>query len=183
MSSTVLNALHTIESDKHNVGNINSKRVDVVNQGAKLIDEKTDNYVLVTLGYEEDGDEERTMTVLTDTTKKGYLLCDVEDYLEEYGEDVGNFYLVRNERGRVAYQYAGFRFEASNYSTSEADLEAHPIKNGQKVYYDASTKKYVICNGDSDPSAYATAGNKYEVCFCKGNILDGKNMIRFEVQA
>ena len=185
MSSTILHAIKLINEDKHRVGSLNDMdKGNIVNQGAKLSEEKLDNYSIVETFYDlTDEDEEYSFKALTDTSKKGYLVAAVEDYMEEYGENVGNFYLVKGERARLVRQTVGMRFEVSDYTLKESDLSLNPIHNGQNVYYDATTKKYVICNkaGDATPTEFTNAGNKYVLANKDGNIYDGQQTIRLEV--
>ena len=82
MSSTVLHALHIIESDKHAVGNLNNWNVELLNQGAVAAADM-DNFTLVTLGFDQ-ATGERKATALTDSATKGYLVATPEDYMKEY---------------------------------------------------------------------------------------------------
>lgn len=185
MSSTVLNAIKLVEEDKHRVGSLNDFRKNLVNLGAKCAEttkDKVENYSIVELGFEADGDQERTFKYLTDGTKKGYLVAAVEDYLDEFGENVGNFYIVKDERARIVVQDEGMHFEVSSYELADSDADTYPLKNGLGAYWDATKNNYVIVNNaGSAPADYATAGNKFIVVDYDGNIYDGQQTIRLEV--
>ena len=178
MSSTVLHALHIIESDKHAVGNLNNWNVELLNQGAVAL-ERLENYSIVELGWQADGDQERTMKYLTDESKKGYLVCAVEDYMSEYGETISNFFIEEGERGRVVRQHETLRFDVSNYELTDPSKEDE-LKNGTPAYWNVAKKKFVICNNGPDAN-YANAGNKYVVAFSDGLVLGGQKIIRLEI--
>ena len=180
MSSTILNAINMLNKDKHTVGNLNNWNKSMVNEGAIVADEKIDNFSIVELGFDKDG--ERTCSLLKTETEKGYLIASVEDYMDEYGEGLGNFFNVKGERARiVVLEPRVTRFDVSNFKPDNADLATKPIKNGQKVHWDITNKTFLVSNGDSDNAGYATAGNQFMVVNANSVILDGKQTIRLEV--
>ena len=89
MSSRILEAMKN-KNVKHGVGNINNWSQALINLGAIVTGGAIDNFEIVELDWNEEG--ERICKKLSDTTKKGYLICSVEDYLEEFGEDISDFF-------------------------------------------------------------------------------------------
>lgn len=193
MSSTVLNAIKLVEKDKYRVGSLNDFRKNLVNLGAKCSEDTAydikggnfkvvENFSIVELGFEQDGEQERTFKYLTDGTKKGYLVAGVEEYLDEFGENVGNFFIVKGERARIVVQDEGMHFEVSGFEVSDADIATYPLKNNLGVYWDSTKKNYVVVNNIATaPAGYATAGNKYIIVDYNANIYDGQQTIRLEV--
>lgn len=175
MSSTILNAIHMVENDKHAVGTLNNWSKDLVNLGAVVDEDTMDNWEVVELGFDANG--ERICKSLTDESKKGYLIASVEDYMGEY-ETMSNFYNVRGERARIVAQPVNNRFETSKFKL--ADLTKQ-VKNGQHVHYNITDKVFLISNGAADDAGYAGAGNKYVVVDAVGNSLCGQQTIRFEI--
>ncbi len=76
---------------------LNNWNKSLVNEGA-IATEDVENFSIVELSFNEKG--ERAYSYLKDKATKGYLIAAVEDYMEEYGEDLGNFYNEAGERGR-----------------------------------------------------------------------------------
>lgn len=175
MASILLKTIKDMGKVKHNVGSLNEWNKRVLNQGAIISGGALDNFTLVELGFDVDGN--RIATALSATTKMGYLLASVEEYMEQYGETMSCFYNEVGERGRIVILDVTDRFEASNFVKADTGKE---IKNGQKAHYDALTKKFIISNGVSNHADYATAANTY-VVVGSGNSIDGQELIRFEV--
>ncbi len=173
MSSIVLKAIANLGKEKHAVGSLNNHDIKMVNMGAKC-KEDIDNFMIVELGFNEKG--ERICSLLSDVTKKGYLIASVEDYLSQY-ENISSFFNGEGEMARIVIQEAGTRFECSNVVGSESSA---PIKNGMKAYFDPAKKQYVVSNGKSEDQAFATAGNKYIVVDAIGNTLGGQQTYRLE---
>lgn len=183
MSSTILKAINTIQSDKHAVGNLNNWNNDVVNEGAMVADATIENFSVVELGFDAITGE-RNCKYLTDQTQKGYLIAAVEDYMEEWGEDVGNFYNEKGERARIVILNPRLtRIDVSNFKLDDTAVGALAIANNQKVFWDVTKKAYVVCNGASVNASYATAGNKFVVVSADSGTLDGQKLIRLEVVA
>lgn len=165
------------EKELHVVGNVTSSHdyLQDIPHGA-IMTADTDNFTLVELGFNSDG--ERTATPLSDPTKKGYLVASPERrYL---GENLGEFYNGKDERGRILIQKEGVRFEASNFDATA--VSSAGIKAGQVAHYDTTTKKYVISDGTH--ADYAAAGNKYTVVSSESDLRYtlGQAMVRFEIQ-
>lgn len=180
MSSTILNAINMLNKDKHAVGNLNNWNKTMVNGGAVVTDDVIDNFSIVELGFSEEG--ERTCSLLKTEANKGYLIASVEDYMEEYGEGLGNFFNAKGERARIVALEPGVtRFDVSNFKPDNADVASKPIKNGQKVHWDITHKAFVVSNDTSDNAGYAAAGNQFVVVNADSVILDGKQTIRLEV--
>lgn len=157
MASTMLNAMKV--RGTHNVGSINDWEVvgKLFAGGAKATVD-LDNYIVVSVAYDTTG--EATITPLADKTKKGLLVCAVEQVLDQFGEQLCDFYVATGERARVIYQPTGTRFQVSNYSLNAGVTE---VKAGLVAHYDPATKKYIISDPASAHADYATAGNKYTV--------------------
>lgn len=180
MSSTILNAINTINSDKHAVGNLNNWNNDVVNQGAIVAEDAIENFSIVELDFDAVTGE-RTCKYLSDVKNQGYLIAAVEEYMEEYGEDVGNFYNAKGERARiVVIQPLVTRIDVSNFKLDDTAPTAKPIANKMPVFWDATKKTYIVCNGATVNAAYATAGNKFVVVDPDSGTLDGQALIRIE---
>ena len=179
MSSTILKAINMINEDKHTVGNLNNWNKSVVNGGALVTDDTIENFSIVELGFDANG--ERTCSYLKDAKTKGYLIASVEDYMEEY-EDIANFFNIKGERGRiVVLEPMITRFEVSNFKMADTAKEAKKIANNMKVHWDATQKTYLVSNGTSEHSDYATAGNQFVVVCSDAGSLDGQALIRLEV--
>ncbi|MBM7835742.1 hypothetical protein [Clostridium sardiniense] len=173
MASEILKVL-TGQGNKHTVGSLNNMRIRMINQGA-IAEADLDNYMIVETGFNEEG--ERTFKLLTDITKKGYLLASPENVMADLGETMISFYNGVGERGRLVIQDFGQRFECSNVVPSD---NSAPIKAGQSVYFDPSKKAFVAVTKGEDEKL-ATAGNKYVVVDAKANTLAGQQTIRLEI--
>lgn len=179
MSSILLKAMKDLGKVKHNVGTLNNWTKEVINQGAIVGGSVSiDNFQLVELSFNANG--ERICTPLSATTVKGYLIASVEEYLEEMGETISGFYNEVGDRARIFVMNPTRRVEVSNFAKADVAKE---IKNGQKVHYDATTKKYIISNGTTDHADYATAKNQFIVVDNDCTSLDGQDLIRLEVIA
>lgn len=166
------------EKELHTVGNVTSSHdyLQDIPNGA-IMTEDVDNFTLVELGFNTEG--ERIATPLTDKTKKGFLVASPERcYL---GENVGEFYNGKGERGRILVQKEFVRFDASNFDDS-AVKGSGGIKAGQVAHYDTATKKFIISDGTH--ADFATAGNKYTVVSDEQDIAYtlGQPTVRFEIQ-
>lgn len=189
MSSNVLEALKNLRSNLHNVGSLNNWGKTVLNQGA-VAKEKMDNFTLVTLGFNANG--EREASLLTNNTTKGYLVASPEEYMREY-ESISSFFNGQGERVRIVTLEPGVRFECSNVDfdqkTGNAPTSTHPLKNGQHAHYDHASKKFIISNHASAvPSSntsmnagYQNAANKVVLVDKDCVSIDGQTVYRFEV--
>ena len=180
MSSNVLQAIKNLRKNLHNVGSLNNWSKKVLNQGAKVDTAAIDNFELVELDFNAAG--ERICKSLTNNANKGYLVATPEDYMSAY-ESISSFFNDIGEMARIVKLEEGMRFECSNFVTAETDTSAHPIKNGQKVHYDKTAKKFKISNNKSgsNDSEYANAGNQFIVVDANCVSIDGQPIIRFEV--
>lgn len=180
MSSNILQAIKDLRKNLHSVGSLNNWSKKVLNQGAKVDTAAVDNFTLVELDFNTAG--ERICKPLTNNANKGYLVATPEDYMSEY-ESISSFFNGIGEMARIVKLEEGMRFECSNFVTAENDTKTHPIKNGQKVHYDKTDKKFKISNnktGSSD-SGYDTAGNQFIVVDTNCVSIDGQPIIRLEV--
>lgn len=180
MSSNLLEALKNLRKNLHNVGSLNNWGHDVINQGAKVIDANIDNFCLVTLGFSTEG--ERTAKALDNmATKTPYMVATPEDYMEGY-ETISSFFNAVGERARIVKLETGRRFECSNVDFEDKDLATNPLKNGQVVHYNATSKKFIISNKTSSGMGdYGTAGNKFVLVDKDCVAVDGIQVYRFEV--
>ena len=178
MSSNIIQAIKDYRKNLHNVGNLNRWNKKVVNQGA-IAEADMDNFTLVTLDFNANG--ERVCEKIPNIITKGYLVATPEDYMKEY-ETISSFFNEAGERVRVIKMTVGMRFECSNFDFEDGDLQAHPLKNGQKVYYDSISEKFIISNATPNGAAgYLIAANKLVVVDKDCVSIDGQPVIRFEV--
>lgn len=175
MSSTVLNAINNIAKDKHGVGSLNNMGHAMVNLGAVVASEAIDNWEIVKLGFDAEGNQ--TCEILDNEAEAGYLIASVEDYMEEY-ETISNFYNAKGEKARIVVLEKNKRFETSLYVL---DDESKPVKNGMVAHWDVTKRRYVISNGASESAGYAGAGNKFVVVDAEGNYFAGQHTIRFAI--
>lgn len=174
MSSEMIKILQK-EGTKHAVGSINSIKFRMVNQGA-ICTADIDNYMLVDTTFNEEG--ERTCSVITDSTKKGYLIASPENVMEEFGENNASFFNGQGERGRLVILDFGFRFECSNVVANDKSAS---IKNGNMAYFDPAQQKFVIVTKGDDANL-TPAGHKFMVVDASANTLSGLQTVRLEVQ-
>ncbi|MBX0320188.1 hypothetical protein [Shouchella clausii] len=144
----------------HSVGNINSAHIVTIPE--VFAGEDLENYSLVELDHE---DGKRVAKYSTGEGKQ-YLLAAVE-YMYE-GEDYIHFFPGKDEGVRVVHLEQGFRFETSNF-----DIE-NP-ERGQKVAWDADSKKFALATEDS-------TGTVFEVVNNSGTANFGVPLVRLEVQ-
>lgn len=143
MTTRLLDALK--KKGTHAVGNLASIKVRTLNHGAKVEGEPIDNFTLVELDFNEDG--ERVCRQLSDVTKKGYLIASPEArYL---GEDLTDFYNDVGEYARIVYLDEGLRFDTSAF-------EGEAV-NGKVAHFDPATKKFIIHDGTHADFANAKA--------------------------
>lgn len=180
MSSNVLQAIKDLRKNLHNVGSLNNWSKKVLNQGAKVDKAAIDNFELVELDFNTAG--ERICKSLSDNANKGYLVATPEDYMSEY-ESISSFFNDIGEMARIVKLEEGMRFECSNFVAAESNTATHPIKNGQKVHYDKTAKKFKISNNNSGASdgGYSTAANKFLLVDKDCVSIDGQTVYRFEV--
>lgn len=179
MSSTMLKAIINIPSDKHSVGNLSNWNKAVVNGGARVKEDVIENFSIVGLSYATDG--VRECSYLSADADKGYLIASVEDYMEEFGEGISNFYNAKGEMARiVVLEPLITRFDTSNFVLDDKNASAKKVANNMKVHWDAKTKKFLVSNGATDNAGYANAGNKFVVVEADSVSIDGQKTIRLE---
>ncbi|EGT3606918.1 hypothetical protein FKF97_10975 [Clostridium perfringens] len=174
MASEILKVL-TGKGTQHAVGSLNNMRIRMINQGA-VAEADIDNYMIVeSTGFNEEG--QRTFKLLSDITKKGFLLASPENVMSDLGENISSFYHAKGERGRIVIQDFGQRFECSNVKPSDKSVA---IKEGQAAYFDPAEEAFIAVTKGEDPK-YATAGNKYMVVDANANTLAGQQTYRLEI--
>lgn len=179
MSSTMLKAINSISSEKHSVGNLNNWNKAVVNGGARVKEDAIENFSIVELSYATDG--VRECGYLSADANKGYLVASVEEYMEEFGEGLSNFYNARGEMARiVVLEPMITRFDTSNFDLDDKGASAKKVANNMKVHWDTKTKKFLVSNGAADNAGYATAGNQFIVVEADSVSIDGQQTIRLE---
>ncbi len=168
MASRILKALQ--EVGKHAVGNLNSLKVKTVANGALIEGADVDNFTLVELSFNADG--ERVAKQLSAVNKKSYLIAAPETrYL---GEAIADFYNAVGDRARiVVLEPAYTRFETSAFTGTP--------ENGKVAHFDPATKKFLIHDGSH--ADYATASAKFLVVNNEEDMeyTLGAATVRFEV--
>lgn len=163
----------------HEVGNISSWNVRLLADGAIVDTADIDNFTLVELGFNSDG--ERICKQLSAATKKGYLIAAPETrYIN--GEPMVNFFNAVGERARIIFLDEGFHFETSAYSLNSG---VSAVANGYVAHFDPTTKKFIISNPASAHADYATAVDKFTVVSSESDLeyLCGKAVVKLEVMA
>lgn len=175
MASRVLKALQEVGT--HAVGNLNSLKVKTVANGALIEGSDVDNFTLVELNFNADG--ERTAKQLSAITKKAYLVAAPETrYL---GEAMADFYNAVGERVRIVLLEAGYtRFETSAFSKNTG---VTTVSNGQVAHFDPTTKKFIISAAGSAHADYAGSSAKFLVVNSEDDMeyTFGQPMVRLEV--
>lgn len=175
MASVLLNAYTTTPT--HAVGNINSWKIDVLQNGAIVATADIDNFTIGELGFNSDG--ERTVVQLSGNTKVGVLVAAPERrYIE--GELMAGFYNAVGERVRVVRLKTGLHFETSAFTKNSG---VTTISNGMVAHFDVTSKKFIISDSGSAHSDYAGAGTKYIVVATdtETTAIDGQSLVRLEV--
>lgn len=161
-----------IERGTHNVGNLNNLKIKTVAHGAIVVDEDVDNFTLVELGFNEDG--ERVCRQLSDVTKKSYLIATPEVRNLGLGEELVDFYNAVGEHARIVILEEGYtRFDTSAFTGEPA--------NGKVAHFDPATKKFIIHDGEH--ADYANAKAKFLVVNNEDNLdyTCGLPLVRLEV--
>lgn len=104
---------------------MNSLKIKTVAHGAKVTGSDIDNFMLVELGFDAEGN--RTASKLSDKTKKSYLIASPEArYL---GESMRDFYNGVGEHARIVILEPAYtRFDVSAFSFNTGVTE---VKQGQ----------------------------------------------------
>lgn len=138
------------EKGKHAVGNLNSLKIKTVAHGALVEGADVDNFTLVELGFNADG--ERTCKQLSDVANKSYLIATPET--RYMGEELVDFFNGVGERARiVVLEDAYTRFDTSAFSGTP--------EKGKVAHFDPATKKFLIHDGAH--ADYAGAKAKFLV--------------------
>ncbi|KON87348.1 hypothetical protein AF332_11265 [Sporosarcina globispora] len=168
MASRILKALQQVGT--HAVGNLNSLKVKTVANGALIEGADVDNFTLVELGFNTDG--ERVAKQLSAVDKKAYLVAAPETrYL---GEAMADFYNAVGERARIVILEEGYtRFDTSAFTGAPT--------NGKVAHFDPTSKKFLIHDGTH--ADYATAKAKFLVVSNEDDMeyTIGQALVRLEV--
>lgn len=175
MASRILKAMQEVGT--HAVGNLNSLKVKTVANGAIIEGADVDNFTLVELGFNADG--ERTAKQLAAKANKAYLVAAPETRF--LGEAMADFYNAVGERVRIVILEAGYtRFETSAFAKNTGVTE---IANGQVAHFDPATKKFIISAAGAAHADYAGSSAKFLVVNNEEDMeyTFGQAMVRLEV--
>lgn len=161
----------------HEVGTLNSWRVRDIANGAIVAATPIDNYTIVELAFNSEG--ERIATQLSNVANPQYLIASVER--RYIGEELAEFYNGVGERARIVILDQGVRFQTTAFSLNAGKTE---VNKGDVAHFDPTSKKYIVSNAGSPHSGYASASTKFTVV---GDVEDTagnfyKDNIRLEVQ-
>lgn len=175
MASRILKAL--TEVGTHAVGNLNSMKVKTVAYGALIEGADVDNFTLVELGFNADG--ERTAKQLSNKANKAYLIATPE--VRYLGEAMVDFYNGVGERGRIVILEPSYtRFDTSAFSLNTGVTE---VAKGQVAHFDVTTKKFIISAAGSAHADYDGSSAKFLVVNNEEDMeyALGAPMVRLEV--
>lgn len=176
MATRMLDVLQT--KGTHAVGNLNSLKVKTVSHGALVDTAAVDNFTIVELGFNSDG--ERICKQLSNKANKGYLIATPEvRYIE--GEELVDFYNAVGDRARIVVLEPGYtRFDTSAF-TLNAGVAS--VANGQVAHFDVTTKKFIISASGTPHADYATSKAKFLVVNNEADLLYtcGLPLVRLEV--
>ena len=175
MATRQLKALQ--ERGNHSVGNLNSIKIKTVAHGALVTGGDIDNFTLVELGFNSEG--ERTAKQLSAKDKKAYLIASPE--ARYMGEDLVDFYNAEGERARIVILEPGYtRFDTSAFSKNTGVTE---IKNGQVAHFDPASKRFIISAAGSAHADYADSSAQFIVVSNESDLeyVAGKATVRLEV--
>lgn len=145
------------EKGTHAVGNLSNLKIKTVNYGAIVTGADIDNFSLVELGFNADG--ERTATQLSAITKKAYLIASPE--ARYMGEELVDFYNAVGERARIVILEEGYtRFDTSAFSLNTGVTE---VAVGQVAHFDPATKKFIISDAGNPHADYAGSSAQFVV--------------------
>jgi hypothetical protein len=176
MSSRLMEAYKT--TGTHEVGNLNNWNIKVLPYGAIVTDAAVDNYTLVELSFNDDG--ERTCKQLAAKGTKAYLVAAPEERFID-GEQMVDFYNAVDDRARIVIMEAYVtRFETSAFAKNEG-LEA--ITVGLPAHFDVTTKKFIISDGTTNHADYAGSSAQFVVVATEDDLeyTCGAALIRLEV--
>jgi len=163
----------------HEVGNLCSWKIRVVPYGALIEGEAIDNFTLVEMGFNEDG--ERTCKQLSDVKNKGYLIASPERRVLE-SESITSYFNDIGERARLVILDEMIRFDTSAF---ELNTGVKELKNGLVAHFDPTKKKFIISDIATAHVDYANARDKFLVVSSEDDMeyLCGKETVRLEVMA
>ncbi len=175
MATEYLKALQT--KHNHAVGNLNSLKVKTLAHGAIVDGADVDNFTLVELGFNANGD--RIAKQLADVTHKSYLIATPEGrYLDE---PMGEFFNAVGDFARIVILEPAYtRFETSAFSLNTG---VTAIARGQVAHFNPATKKFIISDAASPHADYANASAKFLVVDSEDDLeyLQGQPIVRLEV--
>lgn len=156
----------------HSVGNLTSIQVKTVAHGAKVIEAPIDNFTLVELGFDAQG--ERTAKQLSDKGNKSYLIASPE--ARNLGEQLSDFYNEVGELVRIVVLEPNYtRFDTSAFTLNSA---VDTVAAGQVAHFDVTTKKFIVSKSESAHADYATSSAQFVVVL--EDELDEQATIRLE---
>ncbi|MCW8785808.1 MULTISPECIES: hypothetical protein [Bacillus amyloliquefaciens group] len=165
------------EVGNHTTGNLNSLKIKTVAHGAKVTGSDIDNFMLVELGFDAEGN--RTAAKLSDKTKKAYLIASPEArYL---GESMRDFYNGVGEHARIVILEPAYtRFDVSAFSLNVGVTD---VKQGQVAHFDIATQKYILSDPASPHEDYADSSAKFLVVNNEDDLVYtmGQKLVRLEV--
>lgn len=166
-----------VEKGTHNVGNLCNLKIKTVNGGAIVTDADIDNFTLVELGFNADG--ERTCKQLADKANKAYLIASPE--FRPMGEELVDFYNAVGDRARIVVLEPNYtRFDTSAYSLNTGVTE---ITAGQVAHFDIATKKFIISAAGTPHADYEGSSAQFVVVSNEDDLeyVAGKATVRLEV--
>lgn len=179
MATRILQAMTTVGT--HEIGNLSNLKIKTLNHGAIVITANIDNFTMVELGFNADG--ERTCVQLSDATIGGYLIASPEVLNENLGEELVDFYNAIGERGRIVILESGYtRFDASAFDVDGVTVATvGDIAAGNVAHWDVTDKVFLIHDGTH--ADYATAVNKFLVVNNEADLeyTCGKTLVKLEV--
>lgn len=165
------------EVGKHTTGNLNSLKIKTVAHGAKVSGSDIDNFTLVELGFNSDGD--RIAKKLSDKTKKAYLIATPET--RYMGESLRDFYNGEGERARIVILEPAYtRFDVSAFTLNTGQTE---VKRGQVAHFDIATNKYILSDAAAAHEDYEDSSAKFLVVNGEDDLsyTMGQKLVRLEV--
>lgn len=179
MATRILQAM--TEQGTHEIGNLNNIKIKTLNHGAIVVDADIDNYTMVSLGFNAEG--ERTCTQLADEATPGRLIASVETLNENLGEELVDFYNAVGERARIVILESGYtRFDTSAFNVDGVTVATvGDIAAGNVAHWDTTNKVFLIHDGTH--ASYAGAANKFLVVNNEADLeyTCGKTLVKLEV--
>lgn len=161
---------------KHVVGNINSRTIETLANGA-ICTENIDNFTIVETGFDTTTGE-RTCSQLKAKGTRGMLIATPEERHYEF-ELMCDFYNAKDDRARLIYLTEGKRFQTSAFALHTGTTE---LKNGLKAHFDVTTKKFLVHDGTH--ADFADSANRFVVVGQESDeefTIDGFELVQLEV--